>query len=248
MGKGGASVETEHPFRARLRMQIGSRVRWISHLEYLRMMTRTLRRSKLPIMYSEGFNPHVRIAFAHARPVGLSSDGEYADVMLFEQIPIDEVKARLDEVLPAGFVVLEAHYVAPSGPGLSSVLNAGRYQFEFVADPEDISPWTEGLERLQRETELPVIRHRHRKPPRSLNLAPHVYNVQVEASESTDLRSIVAELATGSQFNIRPHEFLEVLIPFLPKTGEREAPTCLRVHRLDLFALIDGQRRTAWDL
>ena len=42
----------------------GEKLRFIGHLDLMRTMQRALRRSHLPIKYSNGFNPHIRLSFA----------------------------------------------------------------------------------------------------------------------------------------------------------------------------------------
>jgi len=75
---------------------------FLSHLDLMRLMERAFRRANLPLAFSEGFNPHPRVSFASALAVGVTSEGEYLDVQLRENIPIQEVQKRLNMALPSG--------------------------------------------------------------------------------------------------------------------------------------------------
>ena len=57
-------------------------LRYISHLDYASLMQRAVRRAKIPAAYSEGFNPHMKLSFASALSVGVTSDAEYMDLEL----------------------------------------------------------------------------------------------------------------------------------------------------------------------
>ena len=62
----------------------GEAIRYISHLDYADMIQRAICRAKLPAAYSEGFNPHLKIAFASALAVRVTSEAEYMDFDLTE--------------------------------------------------------------------------------------------------------------------------------------------------------------------
>ena len=72
----------------KVRMEITKEeeVCFISHLDYARAMERAIRRAKLPAAYSEGFNPHMKLAFASALSVGVTSDAEYADIAMLQKV------------------------------------------------------------------------------------------------------------------------------------------------------------------
>lgn len=66
----------------RLKITKGEPIRYISHLDFAALMQRAICRSHLPAAYSEGFNPHMKIAFASALSVGITSTCEYMDLEL----------------------------------------------------------------------------------------------------------------------------------------------------------------------
>ena len=55
---------------------------YMSHLDLLRCVQRTLRRANMPLAYSQGFNPHPILSFAQALGVGLATIGDYFEVLL----------------------------------------------------------------------------------------------------------------------------------------------------------------------
>lgn len=84
------------------------RAKYISHLDLMRCMTRALKRSSLPIWYTEGFNPHAYIMFPLALSLGTESRVEIMDFNLVENVPFDEIKSRLNAVLPENIQIVSA--------------------------------------------------------------------------------------------------------------------------------------------
>ncbi len=90
----------------RLNFSKTGRAIYISHLDVNRMMTRAVRRAQLPMWYTEGFNPHPYIAFALPLSLGQSSDCEYMDIRIEGDMTDEEVKDRLNAVLPEGLKII----------------------------------------------------------------------------------------------------------------------------------------------
>src|SRR5574342_771108 len=88
--------------RLRITFTRDETLKYIGHLDMARTWQRIVRRANLPLAYSEGFNPQPRMSFAAALLVGCTSDHEELDMVLAPPCAIDEVKARLDHVLPPG--------------------------------------------------------------------------------------------------------------------------------------------------
>lgn len=82
-------------------------MKYISHLDLMRLFMRALRRAGLPIKITEGFNPHPKISIKKALKLGVESDNEEATVVLKEQISPEDFKHRLQEQLPEGIYIRE---------------------------------------------------------------------------------------------------------------------------------------------
>ncbi len=82
------------------------RAKYISHLDVMRCMSRAVRRARLPLWYTEGFNPHPYMMFALPLPLGFSSRCESMDIRLEKDLPDGEVEARLRAVMPEGLAIL----------------------------------------------------------------------------------------------------------------------------------------------
>lgn len=83
--------------------------KYISHLDFVRTYNRAMRRAKLPVAFSEGFNPHPLLGFALPLSVGYTSRCELLEFRLTEEISANEIKERLNAVLPLGIKIISVH-------------------------------------------------------------------------------------------------------------------------------------------
>lgn len=120
------------PGEFRLRIEYGKRgrLRYLSHLEVVHAMERTVRRAGLEVAVTRGFNPHMKVAFGPALPVGTEGLSEFLDVWLTRYTGADEVLARLDRVSPRDLAPIAASYVSASAPSLTAALTIGTYRIE----------------------------------------------------------------------------------------------------------------------
>ena len=77
----------------------------------MRAFQRAVRRAELPITYSQGFNPHMKISWGQALKVGACSENEYAELQFEVFIKPREVMDKLNQNLPPGIEILEAYVI-----------------------------------------------------------------------------------------------------------------------------------------
>jgi len=75
-------------------------LKYISHLDTMRLFERACRRADLPLELTQGFNPHPKISVTPARPVGQDSTNQFADITLKVMIPLRELAERMSRNLP----------------------------------------------------------------------------------------------------------------------------------------------------
>lgn len=85
------------------------KLQYISHLDLLRTMQTALRRAKVKMMYSEGFNPHMKINFALPLSIGIESVCEFMDLKTDVSVNCEEVKVNLGKNLPPDMKVLDVY-------------------------------------------------------------------------------------------------------------------------------------------
>ena len=106
----------------------GEQLRYVSHLDYANLFVRACKRAHLPMAYSEGFNPHMKVAFASALSLGAASDAEYVDFEMTEALPPAAVMERLRRHLPAGAEIVRLRLLAGKHKALMAEVDEARYR------------------------------------------------------------------------------------------------------------------------
>lgn len=84
-------------------------MRYISHLDLMRLLTRAMRRAELPLKLSEGFSPHPKLSIKRALKLGLESENEEGTIVLTLPVASDEFKNKLQIQLPEGIKIKDAN-------------------------------------------------------------------------------------------------------------------------------------------
>lgn len=104
---------------------------YLSHLELMKVFRQSFRRSTLPISFSEGFNPHMKLSFAIAKGVGLESEGELLEIETDQEIDVGDFLEKINKVIPDGLKVKTLKEKTISTKSLSSMLRKAKYLLAY---------------------------------------------------------------------------------------------------------------------
>jgi radical SAM-linked protein len=200
-------VPPEERRRLRLRFSKAGKIRFTSHRDVARMWERALRRSGLPVAYSQGFVPHPLVSFGLALPTGCESDGEYLDVRLGEarpgEPPAAELPAALSTLLPDGIEVQVAMYVADTEGSLQQEVASCTWEIEVLSVPGE-----EMAERVERVLSAPILMVRRERKGRLTDddVRPAILALSTTGSPG----HLQAELATRP-LGVRPGDLVTAL-------------------------------------
>ncbi len=214
--------------KLRIRYSQTGKAAWISHLDMMRMLQRALNRAKIPIRYSEGFNPHALISILLPLSVGTESLCQLADIRVREETDLGELPLLLSKVMPEGFAV-EAAYEGGSKPAeLKWMRSDGVWEY-----PGGIPQGTaEILAALFARSSLMVTR-RTKRGEGPFDLAPHIRDVRL-TPEGRILR--VELLCSVNEPVVNP----ELLVRAVREHCPEFAPDSARFRRL---AFLDVEQR-----
>ncbi|HEX9021360.1 MAG TPA: TIGR03936 family radical SAM-associated protein, partial [Nitrospirota bacterium] len=88
-------------------------------------------RAGVPVVFSQGFNPHPRISFGPALSVGMESETEYLDMETESGIDLLHTTKALNNSLPEGVKIREAKVVPRKAPSLSGSIRRYAYAVEL---------------------------------------------------------------------------------------------------------------------
>lgn len=122
--------------RLRLKFKRGQEVKFISHLDLIRLWQRALHRTDIRLAYSEGFSPHPRISLAAPLPLGVTSEAELMDISITKLVSPHFFIAAVSQQLPAGIEILQTYQIALNQPSLQSQVRYAEYRVEIEIEKE----------------------------------------------------------------------------------------------------------------
>ena len=122
--------------RLRVRFRRGEEVKFISHLDLMRLWQRAFNRAGMALAYSEGFTPHPRISLAAPLALGVTSQAELMDIFLAKWISPDSFTTAVSNQLPPGIEILQVHQIPPTLPSLQSQIRHAEYEVRLDTDKE----------------------------------------------------------------------------------------------------------------
>lgn len=204
--KGPGKPRTLYKYRAEITK--GEELRYVSHLDYANLFLRAFDRAKLPMAYSEGFNPHMKVAFASALSLGVTSDAEYMDFELLNPLCQPEVFDRLNAQLPPGAKLKELREVHGKQPALMAQADEARYTLWVPYDGDEAAA-QRAVKAYNDANE--VIFHRV-TPKKKREIETKQYMKQPVTAEVTkDGLKLVMDIVITQSGSVKPVEVLRAI-------------------------------------
>ncbi|MBR5203465.1 MAG: TIGR03936 family radical SAM-associated protein [Clostridia bacterium] len=190
----------------RMSFQKTGMAKFISHLDTVRLITRSMKRACVPIWFTEGFNPHAFLTFAMPLSLGFESLCETVDFRLMEELDLNELKERINNALPADITVKEI-YVYDSLP---SDIRWAEYKIIFN-NPDDIL--LETAENKLSADEILVLKKAkqgRKKVEKEVNIKEHIKSFELNKEDGKLVLNTV--LSSGTSMNINPMLLIGALV------------------------------------
>ena len=154
--------------RVRIKFTREEAVKYISHLDVMRLWQRAFVRAGVDLAYSEGFNPRPKMSLAAPLALGVTSEAELMDITLTRWTSPPAFRAAMERQLPQGVHIREVLAVAPTLPSLQSQVRLAEYtvSVETGKTPAEVQAAIDAL--LAKDT-LPW-EHRRDTGPRRYDL------------------------------------------------------------------------------
>ena len=205
----------------------GEAVKYISHLDLMRALERGMRRARLPLEHSQGFNPRPRVSYASALSVGHTSEAELMVIGLSRPMDPTALRETLNASLPEGLQIVQAWAEPPHKQKTSlGDIDTAEYAVTVEGMLEEVDVEKRAAEFMSRD-EAWITRVRD-KGSKDLDLRPLVGAVSVVRADA-QLAELHLRLRTGSSGGARVEEVLEAL-------GISGRGFWVRIHRSALYA------------
>lgn len=216
--------------RVLIKLRKGESVKYISHLDLVRAFERALRRARIPVTYSAGFNPRPRMSFGSAVGVGVTSDDEKIVLELASPEDAGVIRQRLNRQLPAGIEALSMETVPIGEKSPLAGLNASEFRIAAACPPElHSSTVANQVDELLAADQVEVVRKRGAET-REVDIRPYILGIDVTECSGGKLE-LAVRLKSGDSGGARPQDFAQALRNRLPGLDVE------RIHRTRQYKL-----------
>ena len=188
-----------------LKYKRDERVKYISHLDFIRMFHRAVRRSGVDFLFSEGFNPHPVMTVAMPLSVGVTSDGEYMKVGFTDEFSVDEIKQRINGALPPGFEITSVYKLKGKEIDLTKISVA---DYTVLVEKKNGSTFGDIKDILQMESLVVIKKSKSGEKPSDIR--PHIHSLrEIERCENTVTYKM--RLSCSNSYNLKPETVIAAM-------------------------------------
>lgn len=183
------------------------RVKYISHLDFVRLFHRTIRRAGIDFMFSQGYNPHPIMTVAQPLSVGVTSDSEYMKVGFAGDYDEKYLVKTINDALPPGYKILAAKRVEGKEIDLTKIDHAiYTVELEYEGDAD--------VDALLEEKEL-IVPKKTKSGIKDSDIRPYIYDIE-KLNEDDGVLEMRMNIAVGSVYNLKPKSIIDAMEKYLP--------------------------------
>lgn len=215
--------------KARIKFRKFGVMKFIGHLDVMRFFQKVMRRADIPIAFTGGFSPHMIMSFANPLGVGVTSDGEYFDIELTEEIDMNAAVARMNQVMVEGIEIVNMVPISDDKKRTGmSIVAAADYLSNVKNDafPEN---WKEKAAGFMNQEQILIVK-KTKKSEKEVDIKPMIYKFEIREE------GVYMQVATGSVENLKPEVVMQALGQYL---GVDLGEASFVHHRLEVYALAE---------
>ena len=178
------------------------RVKYISHLDFIRLFHRTVRRADIPFVFSQGFNPHPIMTVSQPLSVGVTSDREYMKVGFDGDFSNEELCDRINAAFPPGYTLLVSKKLDGKEIDITKINRA-----EYIVETEYSGNFD--IDAFMTNTSL-IVMKKTKSGEKESDIRPYIYDMTVADKNDTEIVFDMT-LAIGNEYNLKPQTVLDAM-------------------------------------
>ena len=227
----------------RVKFLKGEQVKYISHLDLMRTVIRVIRRAHIPVAYSQGFNPHQEISFGAPLPLGVTSEAEYVDIKMAEDLEPEVLVETFNKNAPDGIKMLSGVILSPGTKSAMALVTHSEYILSLVLPKKSnlINELNEKFKEFMELEDITVVKYNKKtKIEKKLNVRPLIIQCKFEEIKEkeaillgNDLESAIifrCLLKSGNTDNVKPELVVGAFASFIDTDIKVR-----RIHRTELY-------------
>lgn len=202
-------------------------IRYISHLDVMRMFRRAFKRAGLDLVYSNGFNPHPKMSIAVPLSLGLTSMCEWMDIETEKDTDPDELLKKLQKEMPKGITIAEVKRTNDKKT-LASRVTAAKYLIAVKLPVSVMERITgDSAEKFMAQDHIIVMkRQKKKKELKEVDIRGKIRSFLLHKTEYSLCISTV--LDAGSSSNLNPDILLNAFLSWLGDDAGAEDSDIMR--------------------
>ena len=222
--------------KARIKFKKYGSLRFIGHLDVMRHFQKVMRRARIPIAFTAGYNPHMIMSFASPLGIGLTSQGEYFDIELAGHISSAEAVRRMNAVTAEGMEVISFRQIAEEKKMTAMAIASAADYLVGCKCRENGAVFTqERITGFLGQQEI-VVTKQTKRSEQEADIRPLIYQMELTKE------GIYLQLAAGSAQNLKPELVMSALCRF---AGIDEASMTWTRRRLEMYADLTSEEERA---
>ena len=118
-------------YKYRIKLTKTGILKYFSHLDWQNTFFKAIARTNLDVVYSLGYNPSMKVSMGVALPLFAESDGELVDVELFNDLTENELKLKLEKVLPKESKIISIVKIPKNAPAIDITAQWAEYKVDI---------------------------------------------------------------------------------------------------------------------
>lgn len=185
-------------------------LRYTSHLDLLRLFQRILRRCGIPLVHSQGFNPHPKMSFAQPLSLGYTATHEMLEIETVRPLDLLSVREELGAASPEGLTILDVRAGKKETKSLAGATRAAWYTIVLPVTLEDTE---DAIRRyLSQDAILAEKRQKKTKEMVAKDIKPMILDLTGETASGQTVLKL--HCACGSQANLSPEQVIATFLAF----------------------------------
>lgn len=222
--------------KVRIKFKKEGNLRFIGHLDVMRHFQKVMRRARVPIAFTAGYNPHMIMSFASPLGIGLTSQGEYFDIELAGHISSAEAVRRMNAVTAEGMEVISFRQIAEEKKMTAmAIVSAADYLVGCKYHEIGAVFTQERITGFLGQQEI-VVTKQTKRSEQEADIRPLIYQMELTKE------GIYLQLAAGSAQNLKPELVMSALCRF---AGIDEASMTWTRRRLEMYADLASEAERA---
>lgn len=193
---------------------------YISHLDVIKLLERIIRRAKLKVGYSEGFNPHPKISFSPALQLGVQSLSEFVDITLDEEYELSHILKKMNESSVDGLEFIEGKILEGKVNSIVAFITHSKYEILIPKEEIEIKELEEVLNSINTKDEIMLTKKTKKGKIKEYNMKEFIGNIEI--TDSNDSIKLTLTVCSGSDKSINPKTVIEHIKNILDKDFDFE--------------------------